>query len=92
MANLATKVATDDKQSGQGRSLKIHAPLIAMTKAEIIRTGIELGVDYSQTLSCYDPQNGVLACGHCDACLLRLRGFSQNAIQDPPNTQANPAT
>lgn len=83
MANLATKVGTDDTQSGQGKSLKIHAPLISLTKAQIIKTGLELGLDYSQTISCYDPVQGDRACGHCDACLLRLRGFAHNGISDP---------
>jgi 7-cyano-7-deazaguanine synthase len=83
MANLATKAGTDYAKSGIGEPIRIRTPLISMTKAEIIRAGLELGVDYSQTLSCYDPVEGELACGHCDACLLRLRGFAQNGIPDP---------
>jgi 7-cyano-7-deazaguanine synthase len=77
MANLATKAGVE------GRGLKIHIPLVQMSKAEIIRLGLALGVDYSQTLSCYDPSELGVACGHCDSCLLRLRGFEQNGIQDP---------
>ncbi len=83
MANLATKTGTDYLKSGIGSPIRIQTPLISMTKAEIIRTGLELGVDYSGTLSCYDPVDGELACGRCDACLLRLRGFQQNGIPDP---------
>ncbi len=77
MANLATKAGVE------GRQLKIHTPLIDMTKAEIIRFGLSLGVDYSQTFSCYDPNEQGIACGHCDSCLLRLRGFEQNGMADP---------
>lgn len=77
MANLATKSGTS------GHKLTIHTPLIAMTKAQIIKTGLELGVDYSMTLSCYDPGQGGVACGHCDACLLRQKGFAENELQDP---------
>ena len=78
MANLATKRGAVD-----GESIKIHAPLIDLTKAEIIAKGISLGVDYSLTTSCYDPAASGLSCGHCDACLLRLRGFAENSIVDP---------
>lgn len=78
LANLATKTAV----SG-GRPMRIHTPLIALTKAQIIRRGYELGVDYSLTTSCYDPTVAGLACGHCDSCLLRLRGFAENNLQDP---------
>lgn len=78
LANLATKAAVE----GQMR-LKIHTPLIAMTKADIIRTGLSLGVDYSLTHSCYDPGVGDLACGRCDSCLLRLKGFSEAGARDP---------
>jgi len=77
MANLATKAGVE------GRQLKVHTPLIDMTKAEIIRLGLSLGVDYSQTFSCYDPDENGKACGHCDSCLLRLRGFEQNNMTDP---------
>ena len=77
MANLATKAGVE------GGTLKIHTPLIDLTKAEIIRLGLPLGVDYSQTFSCYDPDEMGTPCGHCDSCLLRQRGFEQNAMSDP---------
>jgi len=77
MANLATKAAVE------GNKLRIHTPLIDMTKAEIIQLGLSLGVDYSQTFSCYDPDDLGHACGHCDSCLLRQRGFEQNKMKDP---------
>jgi 7-cyano-7-deazaguanine synthase len=78
MANLATKAAVEGTCP-----VAIHAPLIRLTKAEIIRRGLELGLDYGLTSSCYDPTPSGLACAHCDACLLRLRGFAQNGIPDP---------
>lgn len=78
MANLATKAAVQGKQL-----VKIHTPLINLTKAQIIRQGLELGVDYGLTSSCYDPSTDGAACGQCDACLLRLRGFAENGIEDP---------
>ena len=77
MANLGTKAGVS------GSPIRLHTPLIQLTKAEIIQLGLKLGVDYSQTSSCYDPLPTGQACGHCDACLLRLRGFAQNNIQDP---------
>jgi 7-cyano-7-deazaguanine synthase len=77
MANLATKAAVE------GRPLKIHTPLIQLTKAQIIRRGLDLGVDYSLTSSCYDPDPAGIACGHCDSCLLRLKGFAENGVRDP---------
>ena len=85
MANLATKAGTS------GSKLTIHTPLIDLTKAQIIAKGLALGVDYSMTLSCYDPLPGEpgsghatgIPCGHCDACLLRLKGFSENGLSDP---------
>ena len=70
MANLATKAGVEGRQS-----LKIHAPLIALSKAQIIARGIELGVDYSMTSSCYDPSSAGQPCGQCDSCLLRQKGF-----------------
>lgn len=76
LANLATAASV----LGRGR-FRIHAPLVALTKADIIRRGIALGVDYSMTHSCYDPV-GTLACGRCDACRLRLQGFSKAGISD----------
>jgi len=78
MANLGTKAGVDGSAP-----IRIHAPLIRLTKAEIIQCGLQLGVDYSDTISCYDPDSQGRACGHCDACLLRLRGFKQIGIQDP---------
>jgi len=79
MANLATKAAVEGKQK-----IQIHTPLIKLSKAEIIRRGLELGVDYSLTNSCYDPdRNTGAACGQCDACLLRLKGFAANGVVDP---------
>src|SRR5215469_6902264 len=71
MAKLATKAGAE------GRPLRIHTPLISLSKAEIIRKGTGLGVNYGLTLSCYDPSPEGLACGHCDACLLRLKGFAE---------------
>jgi len=65
------------------QQLKIHTPLIKMSKADIICQGIELGVDYSLTHSCYDPSSEGLACGACDSCLLRLKGFQEAGVSDP---------
>ena len=78
MANLATKAGVEGSQP-----LRIHAPLIHMTKAQIIRRGIELGVDYSLTSSCYDPATDGRPCGRCDSCLLRAKGFAEVGIADP---------
>ena len=77
MANLATR------RGVEGKSLTIHTPLIDLTKAQIIQRGLDLGVDYGLTLSCYDPSDAGKACGDCDACVLRLRGFEQNGVTDP---------
>jgi 7-cyano-7-deazaguanine synthase len=77
MANLATKAGAE------GTRFKIHAPLISMSKAEIIRKGMELGVDFSLTHSCYDPGAGGVACGECDSCGLRLEGFRAAGLVDP---------
>lgn len=77
MANLATKAGVE------GRGLKIHTPLIKLTKAEIIRKGLELNVDYSLTTSCYEPSPDGEACGVCDACFLRLKGFRESGVRDP---------
>jgi 7-cyano-7-deazaguanine synthase len=82
MANLATKAGVE------GRPLIIHTPLIQCTKAEIIRRGLELGVDYGLTRTCYDPGVEGEACGRCDACLLRLKGFAENNLVDPAPYQA----
>nr|WP_179768438.1 7-cyano-7-deazaguanine synthase QueC [Streptomonospora nanhaiensis] len=78
MANLATRAAVEGKQR-----LRIHSPLIEMSKADIVREGLRLGVDYSLTSSCYDPDEQGRACGHCDTCLLRLKGFSEAGVTDP---------
>ncbi|MCM2359169.1 MAG: 7-cyano-7-deazaguanine synthase QueC [Geobacteraceae bacterium] len=78
MANLATKAGVE----GTGR-FKIHTPLIQLTKAEIIRRGLALGVDYGRTHSCYDPTPEGLACGLCDSCRLRLKGFAEAGVEDP---------
>lgn len=78
MANLATKSGVE------GGGITIHSPLISLSKAEIIARGLQLGVDYSFTSSCYDPNPiSGQACGRCDACLLRRRGFEQNGLLDP---------
>lgn len=77
MANLATR------EGVEGRGVEIHAPLLHMTKAEIIRLGLSLGVDYGLTTSCYDPDELGAPCGACDACQLRAKGFSENGIPDP---------
>ena len=78
LANLATKGAVEGTCP-----VTIHAPADPLTKAEIIRRGLALGVDYSLTTSCYDPDAAGAACGRCDACLLRLRGFAENGLPDP---------
>ena len=78
MANLATKASVEGRQR-----LTIHTPLIQCTKAEIIRQGVALGVDFALTTSCYDPAAGGRACGRCDACLLRLKGFADAGLRDP---------
>ncbi len=84
MANLGTQSGTEGKNS-----FHIHAPLLRMSKAEIIKTGMKLGVDYARTHSCYDPI-GDKACGRCDACVLRSRGFSQAGIDDPTEYAEKP--
>ena len=78
-ANLATKAGVS------GKNFHIHTPLINMTKAEIIKSGTKLGIDYGLTFSCYDPQETGAPCGHCDACILRLKGFKEAGIPDPLN-------
>jgi 7-cyano-7-deazaguanine synthase len=78
LANLATRAGTEDK-----RSLTVQAPLLHMTKQEIIKKGMALGVDYSTTHSCYDPDQDGTACGTCDACRLRLKGFAEAGLADP---------
>jgi 7-cyano-7-deazaguanine synthase len=78
MANLATRAAVEGRQK-----VTIHTPLIHLTKAEIIRRGLQLGVDYCWTSSCYDPDSAGRACGRCDSCLLRLKGFAEAGATDP---------
>jgi 7-cyano-7-deazaguanine synthase len=78
MANLATKAGVENRQQ-----LTIHTPLIHLSKAQIIQQGLELGVNYALTISCYDPSPQGEACGQCDACLLRLKGFAENGLSDP---------
>jgi len=82
MSNLATKAGVEGSQQ-----LTIHAPLMRLTKEDIIRRGLDLGVDYSRTHSCYDPDSEGKACGHCDSCALRLRGFAAVGIPDPARYQ-----
>jgi 7-cyano-7-deazaguanine synthase len=78
LADLATRVGVEE-----GRRLTIHTPLIELSKREIIERGLALGVDYSLTLSCYDPAPDGAACGRCEACLLRLKGFREGGMDDP---------
>ena len=82
MANLATKAGVE------GARMRIHTPLIEMTKAQIIQTGRRLGVDYGLTSSCYDPDERGYPCGHCDSCLLRLKGFAEAGLEDPAMLKA----
>jgi 7-cyano-7-deazaguanine synthase len=78
MANLATKAGVEGTQK-----LKIHTPLISLTKAQIVQEGRRLGVDFSHTSSCYDPQEDGKPCGECDSCLLRAKGFAEAGVKDP---------
>ena len=77
LANLATKAGVE------GRPLRLHAPLIALGKADIVREGLRLGIDFSQTVSCYQADAEGRACGHCDACRLRAEGFATAGVPDP---------
>ena len=77
MANLATKAGVE------GERIVVHTPLVALTKAQIIQRGLELGVDYGLTHSCYDPSPGGISCGDCDSCALRLKGFAEAGAEDP---------
>jgi 7-cyano-7-deazaguanine synthase len=83
MADLATRAGVEE-----GRKLTIHTPLIDLSKREIIERGLALGLDYSLTLTCYDPSPEGAACGRCEACLLRLKGFREGGIEDPARYQA----
>lgn len=78
LSNLATRAGVHDR-----KSFKIHTPLIQMSKQEVIKTGLDLDVDYSQTLTCYNPTAEGYACGHCTSCLIRLDAFKANHIKDP---------
>ena len=80
-ANLATKAGVT------GHDIKVHTPIIEMTKAEIIKKGVDLGVDYSKTISCYNPDEKGRACGVCDSCRLRREGFQKAGVPDPTNYQ-----
>lgn len=82
MANLATRAAV------QNHKINIHTPLISLTKAEIIKAGISMNIDYSITHSCYDPSVDGLACGSCDSCMIRKRGFIDAAVTDPTRYQS----
>jgi 7-cyano-7-deazaguanine synthase len=82
MAQFATRAGVEE-----GRRIKIHTPLITLAKREIVERGRALGVDYSLTLTCYDPDGQGRACGHCEACLLRLKGFREAGIEDPGQYQ-----
>lgn len=77
LANIATKAGVE------GQRFTVHAPLIQMSKAQIIQTGTKLGVNYALTVSCYDPSSDGRACGHCDSCILRRKGFAEAAAPDP---------
>ena len=81
LADLATKAGVE------GGRFKVHAPLLKMTKAEIVREGVRLGVDFSLTLSCYDPDGAGRACGRCDSCQLRRKGFAEAGVPDPTEYQ-----
>ena len=83
MADLATRAGVEE-----GARLQIHAPLLRLTKAEIVTRGMALGVDYGITSSCYDPAGDGAACGRCEACLLRLKGFAEAGVPDPARYQA----
>jgi 7-cyano-7-deazaguanine synthase len=87
MANLATRAGVEE-----GRMMTIHTPLISLSKREIIVRGLALGVDYAITLTCYDPSSDGAACGRCDACLLRLKGFREGGMVDPATYQSVGAT
>ncbi len=87
MANLATRAGVEGRQR-----LRIHTPLIDLTKAQIIKRGLALGVNYSLTHSCYDPGPGGIACGTCDSCLLRRRGFAELGLRDPALAVASEQT
>ena len=86
MANLATRAGVE------GRRLRIHTPLLSLSKADIVRLGTRLGVDYALTWSCYDPSPDGTACGRCDACILRRKGFREAGMEDPATYWAGAAS
>jgi 7-cyano-7-deazaguanine synthase len=86
MANLATRAGVQE-----GKRLRLHSPLVDLTKADIIRTGLRLGVDYGSTLSCYDPDEAGRSCARCDTCRLRLKGFAEAGAIDPAAYQESAA-
>lgn len=90
MANLATRVGVEAGARGEV-AIRLRTPLLHLTKAEIVRRGLALGVDYGETTSCYDPAPRGAACGHCDACQLRLRGFAEAGAEDPAVYADRPA-
>ena len=94
VANLGTRAGTEAAAAGAGghRPFRIHAPLLELTKAGIIERGKELGVAFERTLSCYQPDEEGRACGRCDACLLRLRGFAETGLVDPAPYQPGTIT
>ncbi|GLC24326.1 7-cyano-7-deazaguanine synthase QueC [Roseisolibacter agri] len=81
MANLATRAGVE--APADAPAIRLRTPLLELTKAEIVRLGLSLGVDYGETTSCYDPAPDGTACGHCDACALRLKGFAEAGAEDP---------
>jgi 7-cyano-7-deazaguanine synthase len=83
MANLATRAGVEG-----GERIRVHTPLISLSKADIVTRGVALGVDYGITSTCYDPAPDGAACGHCEACLLRLKGFRDAGVPDPAHYQA----
>ncbi len=83
MANLATRMGTE------GERVRIHTPLLELDKADIVRSAIRLGVDLSQTHTCYDPSPEGLSCGTCPSCRLRLKGFEEAQVQDPIPYESN---
>jgi len=85
MAELATRTGVE------GRRLRIHAPLLRLSKADIVTLGTSLGIDYGLTSTCYDPAADGAACGRCEACLLRLKGFEEAGLTDPARYQATHA-
>jgi 7-cyano-7-deazaguanine synthase len=82
LANLATKAGVEAGARGE-KAIRLQTPLLELTKAEIVRLGLSLGVDYGETTSCYDPAPTGEACGHCDSCQLRLKGFAEVGVSDP---------